>query len=59
MASGGTALGAVVALAYATFLANYARKPWQRIGVRVVGSWIAASAILVLALTVAQHAATK
>ena len=28
--------------------------PWQRIGVRVVGSWIAASAILVLALRLAR-----
>lgn len=25
-------------------------KPWQRIGIRVFGSWIAASALLVLAL---------
>ena len=29
------------------------RRDWQRIGARIVGSWIAASAILVLALRVA------
>jgi hypothetical protein len=26
------------------------RRHWQRIGIRIAGSWIAASAILVLAL---------
>ena len=26
-------------------------RPWQHLGVRIIGSWIAASAILVLALT--------
>ena len=31
-----------------------AARPWQHIGVRVVGSWIAASAILVLALRLAR-----
>ena len=31
-----------------------ATRPWQRIGVRIVGSWIAASAILVLALRLAR-----
>jgi len=29
---------------------NLARQPWQMIGVRIVGSWIAAAAIMVLAL---------
>jgi len=33
-----------------TSIATGADRPWQRIGLRVVGSWIAASAILVLAL---------
>ncbi len=46
----GTILAALVLLAAVTFIAARAREPWQRIGVRVVGSWIAASAILVLAL---------
>jgi urease accessory protein len=32
------------------FMVMRADRPWQRIGVRVVGSWIAASAILALAL---------
>jgi hypothetical protein len=30
------------------------RRDWQRIGVRIAGSWIAASAILVLALRLAR-----
>jgi urease accessory protein len=33
-------------------LADYFRKkPWQKIGVRVIGSWLAASSLLVLALS--------
>jgi urease accessory protein len=46
----GTALSAIVvpvALAYAV---SQLQRGWQRIGVRILGSWIAASAILVLAL---------
>jgi hypothetical protein len=31
-----------------------AARPWQRIGVCIVGSWIAASTILVLALRLAR-----
>jgi hypothetical protein len=47
------------AAALATFgliasIATRADRPWQRIGLRVVGSWIAASAILVLALRLAR-----
>lgn len=29
---------------------SFSKKPWQRIGVRVIGSWFAASALLVLSL---------
>ena len=29
-------------------------RPWQRIGARVVGSWIAAAATMVLVLTVSR-----
>jgi urease accessory protein len=50
----GTAIAAVV---IATFLAEAARaagRDWQRIGVRILGSWVAASAILVLALRLAR-----
>ena len=43
---------AIVALVMA--IAMLARRPWQRIGVRIAGSWIAASAILVLALRLAR-----
>src|SRR6185295_19681707 len=46
----GTGIAAVAALACVTVIATKAERPWQRIGVRTVGSWIAASAILVLAL---------
>jgi hypothetical protein len=50
----GCALAAILAFALATFVAAQARVPWQRIGVRIVASWIAASAILVLALRLAR-----
>jgi len=50
---GGTGLGATLAIIYAAGLVEFLKQPWQRIGVRVVGSWIAASAILVLALALA------
>jgi hypothetical protein len=46
----GFAAAAVAACAIVTFIASRAARPWQRVGVRVMGSWIAASAILVLAL---------
>ena len=47
----GTGLGALSALGAVIGGAGYLTRPWQRLGVRIVGSWIAASAILVLALT--------
>ena len=46
----GTGLAALATLALVSFIANKANRPWQRIGIRIIGSWIAASAILVLAL---------
>ena len=46
----GTILAALALFAVVAFIAARAREPWQRIGVRIVGSWIAASAILVLTL---------
>jgi hydrogenase/urease accessory protein HupE len=48
---------AIAAFIVATFVAEIARtaaRDWQRIGVRILGSWIAASAILVLALRLAR-----
>jgi urease accessory protein len=50
----GTGLGALSALGAVVGCAGYLTRPWQRLGVRIVGSWIAASAILVLALTLAR-----
>jgi len=50
----GVAIAALVTLAAIAFVAAGADRPWQRIGLRVVGSWIAASAILVLALRLAR-----
>jgi urease accessory protein len=46
----GTALGASIALAAVIELARRLKRDWQRIGMRIAGSWIAASAILVLAV---------
>jgi hypothetical protein len=46
----GLALAALVTFAAAAFVSKLAQAPWRRIAVRIVASWIAASAILVLAL---------
>jgi hypothetical protein len=50
----GFAPAAILAAAFATLVAGQAKVPWQRIGVRIVASWIAASTILVLALRLAR-----
>jgi urease accessory protein len=50
----GTALGASMMLVAVVQVASRLRRDWQRIGVRILGSWIAASAILVLALRFAR-----
>ena len=46
----GTALGACGLLLGVALCAGLAKQWWQQVGVRVLGSWIAASAILVLAV---------
>lgn len=46
----GTGLSAAILLVVATFCASRLRRGWQRVGARILGSWIAASAMLVLAL---------
>ena len=46
----GTAIGAVIVLLALLQVTTRLTRGWQRIGARIVGSWIAASAILVLAL---------
>jgi urease accessory protein len=46
----GTGLGACLALALVVAATGRVTRDWQRVGVRILGSWIAASATLVLAL---------
>jgi hypothetical protein len=46
----GTGLAACLALAIVVTVTSRLTRGWQRIGPRILGSWIAASAILVLAL---------
>jgi len=46
----GTGIGGSVLIAAIVALASSIKQDWARIGVRVLGSWIAASAILVLAV---------
>lgn len=50
----GTGLGAAVALIIVTWIAVRLSGRWARIGTRILASWIAASAILVLVLRLAR-----
>ena len=50
----GTAVGAWLAPLAIASLAAAARQPWQRIGMRILGSWTGAAAIFVLALRFAR-----
>ena len=47
---GGAAVGACALLIVVAVIAGHARADWQHLGMRIFGSWIAASAILVLAV---------
>jgi urease accessory protein len=47
---GGTAVGACAMPMVVAAIAAHANADWQRLGIRILGSWIAASAILVLAV---------
>ena len=47
----GTAGGALLAVLWTAAMASLGTAPWVRIVVRVLGSWLTASALLVLALT--------
>ena len=49
----GTGLAATVMLVVPAIGASFLRRPWLRLGARIAGSWMAASAILVLALRLA------
>jgi urease accessory protein len=51
MSLGGTWLAVLLALACVMALSDLAIRPWMKIGLRVVASWLAAAAILVLALS--------
>jgi urease accessory protein len=46
----GTALSGAAFLAVMALFASRLRRDWQRLGLRIAGSWISASAIMVLAL---------
>jgi len=46
----GVGVGVHLLLLNVVALTSYAQKPWLKIGVRVLGSWSAASALMVLAL---------
>jgi urease accessory protein len=54
LALSGTVLTAALALALVACLATILTRDWQRIGVRILGSWTAASTLLVLALQFAR-----
>jgi urease accessory protein len=49
----GTFFGATLACAYVMAMVTLAQRPWMRIAARVIGSWLAAAALLVLALSFA------
>jgi urease accessory protein len=53
LALAGTALSSALLLVSFAILAARCDESWQRIGIRILGSWAAASAILVLALRLA------
>ena len=49
----GTCVSAYLLLLYAMVFADFfTRREWQRIGLRIAGSWVAASALLVLSLSI-------
>ena len=51
----GTAISASLLMMYAMVFGEwFSKRPWQRIGLRVAGSWAAASALLVLTLAFAR-----
>jgi hypothetical protein len=54
----GMLCGAGFGVIYLLALPIYLKRPWQRIGFRVIGSWIAASALLVLAFAAAEGIGT-
>lgn len=54
----GSGVGIYLLLLYPLALADYFnKKAWQKIGIRVIGSWVAASSLLVLALSLSSLSA--
>lgn len=54
LALSGTVVAAALTLGLVAYLASVLTRDWQRIGVRILGSWTAASTLLVLALQFAR-----
>ncbi|KQP43115.1 HupE/UreJ family protein [Pseudorhodoferax sp. Leaf274] len=52
----GTLVGATLCTACLAGIVNPLQQPWARVGVRVLASWLSASALLVLTLAVARPA---
>jgi len=50
----GTFCGALILLLAVTEVTTHLSREWQKIGVRILGSWISASAVLVLTLRLAR-----
>lgn len=50
LALSGTAVAALLLFVLFVMLSAFASRPWQIVGRRIIGSWAAASAVLVLAL---------
>ena len=50
----GTGIGASIALGLVVETASRMARDWQQIGVRVLGSWTAASALLAIAVRFAR-----
>ncbi len=49
----GTGVGGFLLILYAAAAAEFASRAWQKIGIRILGSWATASAFIVLAFTFA------
>lgn len=52
LALAGTWIGMSLLVIYAAGLAIWFARPWQRIAIRAAGSWISASALLILAFEI-------
>lgn len=55
----GTGLGAGFLVVHEAALTEFLQRPWQRIGIRILGSWVGAISIMVLALAFAPASADR